>query len=96
MPRISQMTVLMNVIVEYEHASAEATVAAVYKERSNQEIEQHRQIDSEKWSQERLQLIAETTFVVDPVCLALSQGADIPNEYRNSSPFVLAVHCVEK
>ena len=30
---------------QYEHASAEATEAAVYKERSSQEAEQHRQLN---------------------------------------------------
>ena len=35
----------LDVAHQYEHASAEATEAAVYKERSNQELEQHRQLN---------------------------------------------------
>ena len=34
-----------DVAQRYEHASAEATAAAVYKERSSQEAEQHRQLN---------------------------------------------------
>ena len=40
-----QHEVFRDVAQRYEHASAEAAEAAVYKERSNQEAEQHRQLN---------------------------------------------------